>query len=86
MSISGASSEEMTKMETAIDELYMTFVSDEYKYFLEGLDGDEDKASFANKLKECDTYYQLIVLKCRGNEKAIQEWIDDMWKEEHAEM
>jgi hypothetical protein len=41
---------------------------------------DEDKASYATKLKEC-VYYQLLVMKCRGNEKAIQEWMDEDYED-----
>ncbi len=71
-------------METAIDDIFSCFVGDKSKCFHENLDGDEDKASYAKKLKEY-TYYQLIVLKCRGNEKAIQECIDEMWEEWKAD-
>jgi hypothetical protein len=84
MSISGASSEEMSKMETAIDDLFSCLVGDESKCFQEGLQGDEDKASYVEKLKQY-TYYQVIVLWCRGNEKAIQEYIDEMWEEWKAD-
>ena len=90
MSISGTTSGEMSKMDEAVDVL-CTYLQadtpairalwrDAHKSFHEDLDGDEDKKMYVEKLKE-HVYYHLIVLRCRGNEEAIQEWIDDYWEE-----
>ena len=70
-----------SEFESAIDNVVMYYMDEEAKHFSEYSCSEasyKDKESFVELLKG-HTFYELIVLECRGNEKAIQARIDEEW-------
>jgi len=70
-----------SEFESAIDNVVMYYMDDEAKHFHEYSCSEasyKDKESFVELLMG-HTFYELIVLECRGNEKAIQARIDEEW-------
>jgi len=67
-------------LNSAIESIVDYNVGNEENYFKEDLTDEErrDKTLFTDKL-EMSMYYNYIILSCRGDEKAINKWIDYVW-------
>lgn len=67
-------------LNSAMESIVDYNVGNEENYFKEDLTDEErrDKTLFTDKL-ELSMYYNYIILSCRGDEGAINKWIDYVW-------
>ncbi len=67
-----------TATDTVIDYMY----KNEDKHFRENLDEEDLKnsACFVKKIRE-HIFYSLVILKYKGDAKAINEWLNEYWSD-----